>query len=172
MATSRILLDPGDAALPTSNPATLTKITSTGTPPANAPTLTYNVLEFNDATDQHGMWNFRLPDDYLSGGTITLLWGHSVAVAGNVIWLAGVELLSQLTTSVAAALYNAADSSGAVAVPGTANAFKETSIALTMTGAVAGAFCALFVGRDANAAGDTATGGVGRILAVQFSYTS
>ncbi len=49
MATSRILLPLEIAVLPTTNPATLTKVTSGGAPPTNAPAVTYNVLAFNAA---------------------------------------------------------------------------------------------------------------------------
>ena len=172
MGTSRILLDLESATLPTANPATLTKVTSSGTPPTNAPVLTYNGLDYSDSTDQAAMWNLRLPDDYLSGGTLTFLWSHTAATSGSVIWKAGAELVVASAGGVDAASYNAADAAAAVTVPGTVGQFKETSIALTMTGAVAGAFCGVFLGRDADAGGDTATGGVGRILAVQLAYTA
>jgi hypothetical protein len=170
--TTRILLEPGNAVLPTSNPATLTKVTSGGAAPSNAPVLTLNVLEFSDSTDQAAMWAFRLPDDWISGGTITLLWSHTAATSGNVAWKAGAELLGPLTAAFSSAAYNAADAATAVSVPGTVGMHRETSIGLTMTGAAAGALCALFVGRDADAGTDTATGGVARLLAAQFSYTS
>jgi len=172
VGTSRILLDPTTALLPTSNPATLTKITSSGGAVANGPVVTYNVLDFSDSVDQAAMWGFRLPDDYLSGGTLTLLWYHSVATAGNIIWKGGVELVTPSSGVVPASSYNAADVAAAVAVPGTVGQFKETSIALTMTGAAAGRYASLFLGRDADAGGDTATGGVGRVLGAQLSYTS
>lgn len=169
--TSRILLAVEDATLPTSNPAGgPTKITSSGGAVANGPVVTYQILTFNDTTDQHAMWAFRLPDDYLSGGTVTILWGHA-ANTGNVIWKAGAELIVPAGVVVSASSYNAADVAAAVAVPATIGQEKETSIALTMTGALAGAWCSVFVGRDADAGGDTATGNA-NLLAVQFSYTS
>lgn len=170
MATTRVLLVPEDGVAPTTNPATLTKVTSGGAAVTNGPVLTYNVLEFNDTTDQHYMWNFRIPDDYVSGGTITLTWGH-VANTNNVIWKAGAKPCDASSTVVSSASYNNADAAAASPVPGTIGQFKETSITLTMTGASPGDFLALFVGRDADAGGDTAVGNA-RLLCVQFSYTS
>lgn len=170
MSTSRVLLIPEDAVLPTANPATLTKVTSSGGPVANGPFVTYNVLAFDQTTDQHAMWNFRVPDDYLSGGTLTLLWGAAVNT-GNVIWLAGAELMDPNSTVTSSSVYNAADSAGAIGTPATVGQFKETGIALTMTGASPGDLISVFVGRDAGAGGDTAAGNA-NLLAAQFSYTS
>lgn len=171
MSTSRVLLVPEDGVAPTTNPATLTKITSGGAAVTNGPVLTYNVLEFNDTTDQHYMWNFRIPDDYVSGGVLTLTWGAASATTNNVIWKAGARPCDPSSTTVSSASYNNADAAAASPVPGTAGQFKETSITLTMTGATPGDFLALFVGRDADAGGDTAVGNA-RLLSAQFSYTS
>lgn len=171
MATTRILLTPEDAVLPTANPAALTKTLSAGTPPANAPAITYNVLAFNDTTDQTCSWAFRLPSDYLSGGLIVVQW-YAVAVAGNVVLKAGIAPVrlnnDDLDTTLA---YNGPNLSGTVAVPGTSGRLLETSWALTMTNVAPGLPVSIFLGRDADNAADTAVGNL-NVFTVEFEYTS
>ena len=150
-----------DAAIPF-------KIVSTGTQTTNTPKVSYVHLLFNKDTDKHWMWQFQLPGDWVSGGTVRLLWGSAVTT-GDVIWKAGVEIGVAATTDMDAAIFNAADAAAASTVPGTVGHFKETTIALTTTGAAANTYVVLFVGRDADAAGDTAAGDA-QLLAASFTY--
>lgn len=171
MATTRILLPLEEAVLPTSNPATLTKVTSSGTPPSNAPATTFNKLVFDQTTDQTAVWNFRLPSDYLSGGSVFVKWYADVNT-GAIIWKAGIGPATDNSTNmVSAIVYNAADLSATVTVPGTVGLTAETSWGLTVTNVAASRFVSIFIGRRAGAAGDTASGN-GNIIAAEFEYTS
>jgi hypothetical protein len=171
MATTRILLPLEEAVLPTANPAVLTKVTGTGTPPANAPAVTANKLTFDQATDQSAMWAFRLPADYLSGGLVVIKWSADVN-AGNAVWKAGIAALIDGTTNLlSGAAYNAADVSATVAVPGTVGLTTETSWALTTTGVAGARWVSVFIGRRASIAADTAAG-TSNIWAAGFEYTS
>ena len=175
MATSYVILTVANATLPSANAATLVKTTSTGTPPTNAGTLTYNTLNFaQDATDVRAMWEVPLPPDYLSTPTVTIIWGHT-ATSGNAVLLAGCAPATIGTTDEDAASYFAADTSGAVAVPATAGVDKSTTISLTDRGSggtlAAGQVISVFVGRDADAAGDTASGTL-KVRGAYLAYTS
>jgi hypothetical protein len=131
--------------------------------------VNFKRLAFDPSTDQHCMWQFAVPANYISGGTVTLDWG-SANTSGNVIWLAGL-MVAGTSGNVLSSAYLNADTSAATAVPGTSGFRQETSIALTTTGMAAGLFASLFVGRDANAGGDTAAGNAWLFGAV-LSYTS
>lgn len=172
MATTRYILVLEDAVLPTSNPAGgPTKVTSSGTPPSNAPAATYNKLTFDQTTDQTCEWTFRLPADYVSGGSVFIKWTADVN-SGAVVWKGGAApTLNSSTNIVSGTTFNAADLSATVTVPGTVGLVLETSWALTMTNVVAGCLLTLFVGRRAGAAGDTAAG-TANIWAAEFEYSS
>lgn len=150
------------------NPATPELVTSSGTQTTNTPKLHFVRLDFDQSTDEHWLWQLVLPGDYSSGGTLRLNWGSDVTT-GNVIWKAGVEVAASLDWD--AAVFNAADAAAASAVPGTVGITKEDTIALTMTGAAANLPIIIFVGRDADAAGDTAAGDAW-LMTAALTYTS
>ena len=172
MATSRIVLTPEVAVLPTSNPATLTKVTSSATATTNTPKPTYNKLEYNDSTDKHAIFNLPIPADYLSTAAPVLkIWWTAAPTSGNVVWIAGLGVVVVGTTDFDASTFLAADSFGAIAVPGTAGIVKTSSVTLTATGLVAAGFASLFIGRDADAGTDTAVGNA-ELLGAVLEYTS
>lgn len=150
-------------------PATLVKVVSSGTQTANTPKVTPIVAAFDAATDEHLLWQFSLPADYASGGTIRLIWG-AVPISGNVVWKAGCKPFDLTSTDLDAAVFVAADLLAATAVPGTSLVVREDTIALTMTGASAGDAIQVFVGRDADNGSDTAAGDAYLFHAV-FEYT-
>jgi hypothetical protein len=152
------------------NPATPERVVSSGTQTSNTPKLTYTQLLFDQSTDEHWMWVFPLPNDYVSGGTVRLLWGSKVT-SGNVIWKAGVKSADLSSTDFDAAVFVAADLTSAVAVPSTVGHFKESTITLTVTGFSATEPVCLFVGRDADNGSDTAAGDA-TLIAVTLEYTS
>lgn len=176
MATNRILLPiPGgvapDGTGSDNTPATPIKVVSTGTQAANAPKVSYVQLAFDQSTNEYWIWNFQLPGDYVSGGTLNLLWG-AAAVSGQVVWLAGAEIADPESTDLDASVYNAATASAATTVPATAaGRYKETSITLTMTGATADDWISVFVGREADHANDTAASDA-YLFAATFEYTA
>lgn len=152
------------------NPATPEKVISSGAQTSNTPKLSYYHLLFDQSTDEHWMWSFRLPSDYASGGAVVLTWGAKVTT-GNVIWKTGINSIDPSAEDADAAVFNAADLSSATAVPGTTEHLKETSISLTVTGLAAGELVILFVGRDADNGSDTAAGDA-TLAAVTFTYTT
>ncbi len=175
MATSRLVLPIGAGIAPDTSgsgnaAAELRKTVSSGSQTTNTPKLSYYELRFDQSIDEHWMWAFQLPGDYVSGGTVRLLWG-ALVTSGNVVWKAGIEIADPSSTDLDATVFNAADLAVASAVPGTVGHYKETTITLTMTGATALDWAEVFVGRDADVAGDTAAGDA-VLVAATFEYTS
>ena len=175
MATSRILLPiPGGVAPDGSgtgnNPATPEKVVSSGTQTTNTPKLSYVRLLFDASTDEHWIWNFQLPTDWVSGGTLRLVWS-SKGTTNNVVWKGGVKSITPSSDDADAAIYVAGDLGTATAVPGTVGQNKETTITLTTTGFAAGEWLSVFVGRDADHASDTSTSDA-CLEALTLEYTS
>jgi len=136
--------------------ASVQRVTSSGSPPSDAPRVVYHQLRFDPGTDEHWLWPILLPGQYASGGTLRLFWGATVAT-GNVVWKAGIAT-GPSATDFDAIAFAATDTAAATAAPGTVGYNVETTIALTMTGAGPNQEAVLFVGRDANSASDTCTG--------------
>lgn len=178
MATSRLVLPiPGGTntdGTADNVPATPIKVLSAAAATANTPKVYLAGLAFDQTTDEHWLWQFPLPGDYVSGGTLKLTWGSAVA-SGNVIWKAAVMLAEPASTDMdTSGVFLGPDLSSATAVPGTIGQFKEDSITLTMTGAdVSGGadLVVLFIGRDAGNASDTAAGDA-YLWGACFEYTS
>lgn len=133
-------------------------------------------LQFaNGSTDQQTTFQFRLPADYATNGpaAVVLQWGCPVT-SGIVVWKAGASVNLPGATAVPAAAYLNADDvmvAGPATVPQVVGWYKETSIALTMTGAVAGALLGLFIGRYASNGSDTAAGNA-NLQSLSFLYTT
>lgn len=171
MASSYVVLPLESALFPSANAGTLVKTTSTGTPPSNAGTLTYNTINFSsDTSDERAIWSVPVPPSYLSTPTLTVLWG-STATSGNHVLVAGLGPSVTGTTDADASSFTASDSSGAVAVPATAGIDKATTISLTATNVAAGAMVAVFVGRDADSGSDTASGTL-KVRGAYLTFTS
>lgn len=159
-----------DASGSGNNPATLERIVSSGTQTTNTPKVTYSQLLFDQSTDEHWLWQLRIPQNYSSGGTLRLTWGAKVT-SGDVIWKAGIVAADPSTDDMDAAIFNAADAASASTVPGTVGQQKETTITLTMTDVSAGDLVVIFVGRDADAGGDTAAGDA-TLSGAEITYTA
>ena len=173
-ATVRIVLPmPGniapDGTGSGNNPAALEKVVSTGSQTSNTPKLSYYRLLFDQLTDEHWMWAFPLPGDYISGGTVRLLWSAKVTT-GDVVWKAGANSTDLGSEDQDAAVFNAADLAAASTVPGTVGYVKETTIALTTTGFGATEPVVIFVGRDADNGNDNAAGDA-CLEGLTFEYT-
>lgn len=151
-------------------PATLERVVSTGVQTTNTPKVAYSQLLFDQSTDEHWLWQFRVPLNYASGGTVRLTWGSKVTT-GNVVWKAGIVAADPSVDDMDAAVFVAADLAAASAVPGTVGQVKEDTITLTVTDVSAGDLVVVFVGRDADNASDTAAGDA-TLQAVEFTYTA
>jgi len=152
------------------NPATLERNVSSGVQTANTPKVAYSQLLFDQATDEHWLWQFRIPQNYGSGGSVKLTWGAKVT-AGNVVWKAGIVAADPGVDNMSTSVFVAADAAAAAAVPGTVGQVTETTVTLTMTDVSAGDLVVLFVGRDADAGTDTAAGDA-TLVAAEFLYTA
>lgn len=120
---------------------------STAGQTSNAPKVTDDtwLLSVGD----HVMCRGHLPADYGSGGRVIVEWGMKTAVAGNVQPKAAIAVGVQSSTDMRARAYNTVALAGNIAVPGTLGQFKETTLELTMTNALANRPFNIFVGRHA-----------------------
>lgn len=173
MATGRIIIFPGgfapDGSGAGNNTAALSYEVSTGTQTVNTPKVTRHKLLFDFATDEHWMFQFKMPGDYVSGGTLRGQIGVNAVSPGNVIMKGGA---SESTGNRTDDVFLAADVSAAIAMPATANQGTEFTIGLTMTSIAANDEVILFVGRDANNASDTVNANDVELTSLNLEYTS
>lgn len=173
MATAYVPLFQGgfapDGSGSGNNTAALSYEVSTGTQTTNTPKVTRFKLLFDPATDEHWLFQFKMPGDYASGGTIRGQIGVNAVSPGNVIMKAGISESSGNRTDD---LFLASDLSSAIAMPATANQGTEFTIALTMTSIAANDEVVLFVGRDADNASDTVNSNDVELTSATFEYTT
>ncbi len=129
-------------------------------------------LEFDPTTDWAAIFGGVLPRHYASGGiTVTLVWCAASATTGDVVWLCDFERLQDGTTNIGSDSFDSANAQSATAtVPGTNGVVKYTTIAFTnsqIDSLAAGEAFRFRVQRDANAAGDTASGSM-QLLRVEL----
>lgn len=143
-------------------------------PATNFPALTLSnrrpVLAFDAATDETAYWTGVAPAGITGTITVVITYAMASATSGNIIWEAAIEAISDgdSTDTDATTSFDTANSSGALAVPGTAGYIDQASITMTNADSIVAAdYFRLAVNRDANAAGDTATGDA-LLLAVEF----
>lgn len=129
------------------------------------------VLLFDDTADEICYWRFRVPANYASAPVLKLL--YSMASATTLEVIVGAELWANADGEAAGAEnYDTVNTSAAITVPGTAG-FQDT-ISLTLTnndGMAAGEMLSIRFRRDANNAGDDATGDM-ELLAASLEYTT
>lgn len=173
MATGYITLFPGgeatDATGTGNNPAALSYEVSSGTQTSNTPKVSRLKLLFDPTTDEHWVFQFKMPGDYASGGTLRGQIGVNAVSPGNVYMKGGISESSGDRTDD---LFLAADSSGAIAMPATANQGTEFTIALTMTSIAANDEVVVFIGRDADNASDTVDSDDAQLTSLNFEYTT
>ncbi len=160
MATGYIFLYPGgfggDNTSGSANATEELQVSSTAAG-SNKPKLHRCRLNFDASTDQHRWFQFKVPGDYASGGT--LRGSFATTATDNtkkVVWKAGIGEASSDNSNDG---FNAADTNGTgTADSATANLEVEFTIDLTMTSIVANDPVVIFFGRDADdATNDTVT---------------
>lgn len=172
MATSEILLWPGDREDPASNAPGASTITSAAAATTNAFQTEVPVLDFDQTTDECTSFPFYVPANYSSGGTVIVQWCCTGATSGNVVWKASIYVATASSSDIdTSAAFNTVDVFTAEAVPGTAGHFKTSSKALTSPGLAAARYAIVMLGRDADHASDTAAADA-RLLSVAFQFTS
>ena len=114
-------------------------------------------------------WQFRLPDDYASGGTVKILWVANVT-SGDVKWQARVAAITPADADTPWQHAFAAAATVTTAVNATeARRLVESSITLTMDSAAAGDLILLQLYRDPADAADTANADA-EVASVAFVY--
>jgi len=116
-------------------------------------------------------WSFRLPSDYLSGGTLTLLWMAN-STSGNVKWQAQVGSVAagdadtplEHAFAAAATVTDAANATEA-------RRLVSSVITLTMDGAAAGELISVLLFRDSADAADTCTADA-ELIAATLGYAT
>jgi len=128
---------------------------------------------FDDTTDEHMHWTFRMPSDYSSALTAKIQYSMASATTNNLILAVEVMAVSDGdAAAIDADSYDTVNTSAATAVPGTAGYMDEISITLTNADSVAaGDWVAIRLSRDANNAGDTTVGDA-EIVAMSLEYTA
>lgn len=136
----------------------------------NAPSPTSTYMKFDASTDEVVMWSRMCPPNWGSGFTVRGKWKAATATSGNVMWKAGLAVLTDGSTDDDAVAFIAVDLSSASAAPSTQGQLKEFTITVTTTGLAANKQYRLFLGRDADNASDTMTGDA-ILTAVRWEYT-
>lgn len=121
------------------------------------------VLDFDDTTDEAAVFKFYLPPYYSGGGlTVEIFASFTSATSNNVVWEAAIERVTDSNQDIDSDGFASAQSSGAVAVPGTSGHVKKFTVAFTsgaqMDSLAAGEWGRLKINRDANNGSDNATG--------------
>lgn len=175
MPTGVVGLFPGghapDGSGSGNNSAAIQYAASGGSQTANTPKASQLSLRFDDATDEHWLFQFKIPADYVSGGVLRGKCKFISATTGNAIMKAGQVTTIDSSTDDDALVFVAGDLSAAIAAPGTQGQVKEFTVTLTATNMAAGRKCEMFIGRDADNGSDTASGDL-QLLTLDFEYTN
>jgi hypothetical protein len=152
------------------NAAAPEKVISSAGQTTNAPKASYMGLLFDPTTDEHWMWQFNLPGDYSSGGTVRLTWSNKGVSANGVTWKGATAIGVVGTTDMDAIVFDTVVTANGT--PSTTTGITtQTTIALTMTNAAANRPIIIMVGRDPDNASDTNASDM-RLEQVMFEYTT
>jgi hypothetical protein len=150
-------------------------IPASGVDTTNPPGMLYEnngwVYLFNDTTDEICYWHFQMPTDYASAPVLKIKYKMDTATTLEVIVACSVKATAD-GEDPASSGYDTVNTSAATTVPGTAELLDTISLTLTNAdGIAAGELCSLEFSRDANNAGDDATGDM-KLVAASFEYTT
>lgn len=126
-------------------------------------------LAFDAATDETAYWTFAAPQGLTGTITVVISYIMASATSGSVYFQAALEAVTDgdATDLDAGTSFDTANS-GSGAVPGTAGYLDQISITMTNADSLSAAdYARLSVNRDADNAGDTATGDC-YVLAVEL----
>lgn len=172
MATSTLNLPPqagtpGDGSSGNASPQ-LSRQIGTETNPKKA----FFTYDFDASTDEHLWFQFTVPQNYVSGGTVRIQWIAN-ATTGNCVWGARVGAVTPADADTPFEHAEAAASTTTTGANATeANRLVETTIALAnLDGLAAGDLAFLLVYRDADNGSDTLTVDA-RLVNVSLDYTS
>lgn len=128
---------------------------------------------FDDTTPEFMHWTFRMPSDYSSSLVAKIQYSMVSAIANEIVVAVEVYKISDgATAAIDTDSYATANTSSAITVPGTAGYPDEISLTLTNDdGVAANDWTAVRFSRDADAAGDDATGDM-ELVAISLEYTA
>ena len=128
-------------------------------------------LTFQDTTDELCIWTFRMPANYSSAPVAKIQ--YSMATATTLEVIVAVEIMAVSDgEDVDTDSYDTANTSAATTVPGTAGLMDEITLTLTNADSLAaGDYVSVRFRRDANNAGDDATGDL-ELWAIALEYTT
>ena len=169
MATAYLTLPPLAAKPDIDSPPQLSAYEST----AAEPNPEWMVWLFDGTTAEYIHYQFRMPGDYASAPSLTVLW-QSSATTNAVVWTARVGAITAADADTpqehAAGTVNSATATNNNTTE--ANRLNTTTWALTNADSVAaGDLVDLIVGRNPADAGDTSTVDAGLLMA-ELSYTT
>jgi hypothetical protein len=171
MATGRLIWrswdgTPLDGSASNAGPALLPLIGTDA-----APKKILEVAAFDASTAEYLCFDFRMPGEYLSGGTVTLQWMAN-ATANSVVWAAKLAAVTAADADTPVEHAPATASTATTSVNTTeARRLTETSITLANLDSVAGGdYCSLIVYRDAANGSDTCTVDA-ELLTVELAFT-
>ena len=171
MATSELLLFDTDRVDPAANAPGVTTSASAAAATTNTFQTRFRTLDLDQTTDEATSYQFRMPSNYLSGGTVVIQW-IATPTTNNVVFKVAAFVSTDGSTDIDTnGAFGTPTLSSVTPVPGTSGHTKTTSIAMTSPGFAAGRLTILMVGRDADHASDNAAGDI-RILSVTLQYTS
>lgn len=174
MATGTVLLDIAGCVLPDNSAgnefAELVKVQSS----ASAPSPAFIHALFDDASNEHIMFAFRMPVNFSSAPVAKLQYKMASATSGNVKLECAIAAVTDADAQdVDANAFATTNSSSATAVPATAGFIDEISITLSNDdGLAAGDFIIVLINRDPeDTTNDTASGDL-ELIAASLEYTS
>lgn len=153
---------------PSVNPAVQEPQISSGTPPANAPPVTFYQNTYAPNVDQTWFWSFPIPGDYDSGGTLRLLWATKGTNVNPVVWKGATAIGVPGTTDSDAVVFDTVVTVSDVP-SSTQGVIAETTLDLTMANAEANSFIIVMQGRNAENVLDT-NPNVAVLLVAAFEY--
>lgn len=173
MATGTVILMPGAAVLPDGSTNNVGAGMSRRQGSQTGKKSHYLTLDFDGAgsTVESAWWQFRMPADYASGGTLKIQW-HANGTSNAVKWQAQVAATTadDADTPLEHALSTAATVTTNVNTT-EARRLTESSITLNMDSAAAGDYIQLVVFRDPSDGSDTSTADA-ELVAAAFEYTT
>lgn len=89
-------------------------------------------LDFDDSSDENAVFSAIMPQAYNGNGvTVYLHYAMSTATSGDVIWNVAFERIGDQQQDIDSDSFAAAQTSGAVTVPGTSGLIDVCSVAFT-----------------------------------------
>lgn len=133
------------------------------------------IASFGPGTDEYVSWQFRLPTDYSSGGTLKMQFYMSTATSGSVVWGACVQAVTPGDSDDMYSLDPVNEGGGwaydTEVVPGTIRYLDEASITLNMDSAAAGDYILIEMFRNGTDSSDDAVGDA-NLVAASLEYTT